>query len=118
MNIQITARHERTISEETRKWIEDEIRDLEKFYDKISSAQVVCDKEEHKKGSEDIVKINLNIDGGVVVGTATDENLGKAFDEAKRKLVEQLKKKNELKKNYVGKGLNEMQEATDDEDNI
>jgi ribosomal subunit interface protein len=110
MNIQITARHDRKVSDETRSFIEGEIEDLTKFYDKITSAQVVWEQQDNKSGVQDTVKLVLNIDGGQVVGTATSENMGKAFDDAKRKVVEQLKKQNELKKNHTSKPLGEVME--------
>jgi len=109
MDIQITARHDRKVSDETRKFIEGEIEELAKFYDKITSAQVILDKQDHKDGLNDTVKLVLNIDGGQVVGTAAAENMGKAFDASKQKVTEQLKKKNELKKNHASKPLNEME---------
>jgi len=110
VNIQITARHDRKISEDTRKYIETEMEELTKFYDKITSAQVILDKQDHKNGSDDIVKLVLNIDGGQVIGTSVAENMGKAYDEARQKVVEQLKKQNEIKKTHVSKPLSEISE--------
>ncbi|MCL2844364.1 MAG: ribosome-associated translation inhibitor RaiA [Chitinivibrionia bacterium] len=112
MNIQITARHDRKVSDETRDFIEGEIEALTKFYDKITSAQVVWEQENLKSGTQDTVKLLLNIDGGQVVGTASSENMGKAFDGAIQKVVEQLKKQNELKKksHHSSKPLSEVME--------
>jgi putative sigma-54 modulation protein len=100
MNIQITARHDRHVSDETKDFIEAEIESLAKFYDKITSAQVVVDQEEHKNGKEDLVEINLGVDGQQLSAKAIDENLGKAFDAAVEKITRQLKKKNDKVKSH------------------
>jgi ribosomal subunit interface protein len=103
VKIQITARHDRSVSEETRNFIEGDINDLAKFYDNIFSAQIVLDKQKHGNGSVDIVEIVMDIDNKKqIVGKATEENLGKAFDAAKEKIVSQLKKPNEIKKTHAG----------------
>jgi ribosomal subunit interface protein len=108
VKVQITARHERKVSDDTRKFIEAEIEELVMFYDKITSAQVVLDKQDHKDNSDDIVKIVLNINGGQVVGASVEENMRKAFDDAKRKVVEQLKKQNDIKKSHISKPIGEI----------
>jgi ribosomal subunit interface protein len=103
VKIQITARHDRNISEETKGFIEAEILDLTKFYDNIFSAQIVLDKQKHGNGSVDIVDIILEVDQKKqIVGKATEENMGKAFDSAKEKIISQLKKQNEMKKSHAG----------------
>lgn len=104
MKIQITARHDRSVSEETKNFIESDIQDLATFYDNIFSVQVVLDKQKHSNGSVDIVEIIVDIDNKKqVVGKATEENMGKAFDAAKEKVITQLKKTNEIKKSHAGK---------------
>ena len=100
MNIQITTRHARKISDETKSFIEGEIDNLEKFSDKITSVHVVLDKEPHKKGEEDIVEIDLSIQGVAMSAKAQDENLGKAFDAVIEKIKRQIKKKNEKLKSH------------------
>ena len=110
MNVQVTARHNRKISDETVKFIEAEIEDLEKFYEKITSAQVVLDKQEHKSGSEDIVEIIVNIDKNQLVGKSNAENMRKAFDDAKEKVVKQLKKHDEIRKKHNGEPLRDAVE--------
>ena len=100
MNIQITTRHESHISEETRTFIEAEIENLIKFHDKITSAHVICDREDHKTGTEDTVEIVLSINGGKISAKATDENLGKALDEAVDKATVQLKKRHDKVKSH------------------
>jgi ribosomal subunit interface protein len=105
VNVQVTARHNRKISDETVNFIEEEIENLEKFYGKITSAQVIIDKQEHKSGSEDIVDIVVNIDKSQLVGKSKAENMRKAFDDAKEKIIKQLKKQDEIRKNHNGEPL-------------
>ncbi len=100
MNIQITTRHDRKVSDDMKSFIEAGIEDLIKFYDKITSAHIILDKEEHKVGDEDIVELVLNIQGGQLSAKATDENLGKAFDSVIEKITSQLKKKNDKVKSH------------------
>ena len=95
MNIQITARHDRHVSDETKDFITAEVENLTKFYDKINSTQVILDQEDHKNGTEDIVELVLNVDGKQISAKATDENLGKAFDAVIEKATRQLKKQND-----------------------
>jgi len=109
MKIQITARHDRSVSDETKKFIEGDIEDLAKFYGSIFSAQIVLDKQKHGNGDVDIVEIIMDLDNKKqVVGKATEENLGKAFDAAKEKVVIQLKKQNEIKKSHAGPSVGEI----------
>ena len=108
MKVQITARHERKISDETRGFIEDEIENLVKFYDKITSAQVILDKQTRKDGNEDSVDILVNIDKQQIVGKSSAENMIKAFDGAKEKVVRQLKKQDEIRKNHNCEPLGEV----------
>ncbi len=100
MDIQITTRHDRHVSDETKEFVEAEVQGLTKFHDKISSAHVILDKEEHKNGSEDIVEILVNVHGANLSAKATDENMGKAFDAVLEKIIRQLKKKNEKVKSH------------------
>jgi ribosomal subunit interface protein len=108
VKVQITARHDRKVSDDTRSFIEAEIQDLTKFYDKITSAQIVLDKQEHKNGSQDIVEIIVNIDKSQLVGKSKEENLMKAFDDAKEKIVKQLKKQDDIKKSHAAKPMSEV----------
>lgn len=109
MKVQITARHDRKVSDETKQFMEAEIEELAKFYDSIISVQIVLDKEEHKGGSVDVVDIVADIDGKKkLVAKASEENLGKAFDSAKEKIISQLKKTNEIKKSHAGMPTSEF----------
>jgi len=100
MNIQITTRHESHISDDTKAFIESEVSGLVKFYDKITSAHVVCDRETHKSGQEDTVELEVSVDGAILSAKATEENLGKAIDAVIEKMTRQLKKKNEKVKEH------------------
>ena len=109
MKIQITARHERKISDETKDFIEAEFGGLVKFYDKITSVQVILERQEHGGGGEDIVQVVVNVDNkNQLVAKSKAENLGKALDDAKDKIVRQLKKHCEIKKDHVGSPLGEL----------
>ena len=100
MNIQITTRHDRKVSDETKSFIEAEIEALEKYDANISSAHVVLDKEVHKKGEEDIVEVDLTSHGIPVSAKAQGENLLKAFDAVMVKVTAQIKKKSEKLKSH------------------
>ena len=100
MNIQITTRHDRKVSDETKSFIEAEIEALEKFDANITSAHVVLDKEAHKTGEEDIVEVDLKSHGIPVSAKATGENLLKAFDSVMEKITVQIKKKSEKLKSH------------------
>ncbi len=100
MKIQITTRHESHISDDTKAFIEEEVLGLVKFYDKITSAHVVCDRETHKSGQEDTVELEMSVDGAILSAKATEENLGKAIDSVIEKMTRQLKKKNEKVKEH------------------
>ena len=100
MDIQITVRHERKVSDEMKDFIEAGVEDLVKFHDKITSAHIILDREDHKEGEEDIVELILNIQGGQVSAKAVDENLGKAYDAVIDKMTVQLKKRNDKVKSH------------------
>ncbi|MGM0443684.1 MAG: ribosome hibernation-promoting factor, HPF/YfiA family [Fibrobacterota bacterium] len=100
MNVQITKRHERHLSEGTQDFIIADVESLSKFHDGITSAHVILDKVEHKSGPEDIVEIIVSTDGANLAAKSSnqEENMVKAFDETLEKITRQLKKKNEIKK--------------------
>ena len=100
MNIQITTRHDRKVSDDTKSFIEAGIEALDKYDDSITSVHVVLDKEDHKTGEEDIVEIDFNTHGAPVSAKAQDANLFKAFDAAMVKVTAQLKKKSEKLKSH------------------
>jgi len=100
MNIQITTRHSSHISDETRAFIESGVESLEKFYDKVTSAHVICDREVHGGVQEDSVEITMSVDGKTLSAKAAEENLGKAIDSAFEKMTRQLKKQNDKVKSH------------------
>ena len=108
MKVQVTARHERKISDDTKVFIDGEIENLTKFYDKITSVQVILDKQARKDGNEDSVDIIVNIDKSQLVGKSSAENMIKAFDDAKEKIIKQLKKYDEIRKSHNCEPLGEV----------
>ncbi|ERP31573.1 ribosome hibernation-promoting factor, HPF/YfiA family [Chitinivibrio alkaliphilus] len=102
MNVQITKRHDRHLSQETKDFIVADVEALQRFHDGISSAHVILDKVEHKSGPEDIVEIIINAAGANITAKTSnqEENMVKAFDETLSKVARQLKKKNEKEKSH------------------
>lgn len=90
MNIQITSRRSK-VSQETHEHLRKELRNLEKFYDKITSCHVILSTEHVYK----VVELIINIHGNTINAKAKAENLGKAIDDAIQKIKRQLKKSNQ-----------------------
>ncbi|MBN2781543.1 MAG: ribosome-associated translation inhibitor RaiA [Candidatus Marinimicrobia bacterium] len=88
MKILITARHF-TISEETRKYVENEIQRMLKVFDRIVSAQVVL---ERIKDYEYMTEIVVNAPLKTLTIHEKDEELTKSVDIAVEKMVRQLQK--------------------------
>jgi putative sigma-54 modulation protein len=95
MNIQITVRHSKA-SQELKDALTDELEKLEKFADKITSVHAVIDTEHVDK----IVEIVVNLSRHTVSATAKAGNLGKAVDIALDKIIAQLKKINQRRKEH------------------
>jgi len=95
MEIQITSRHSKA-SQSFQDTINEELRKLEKYFDKITSCHVILDSEHVEK----VAEITLSMHGHHVVATAKAENIGKAFDDALAKVERQLKKLNDKIKNH------------------
>ena len=95
MNIQITSRHSK-VSQETKDYLNTELKNLEKFYDKMSSSHVILDTEHINK----IVEIIINVQGSTVNAKAKSDNLGKSVYMALQKITRQLKKFNQKMKNH------------------
>ena len=87
MNIQITSRRSK-VSKDTKSFIKQELENLDKYYDKITSSHVILDSENINK----TVEIIVNIQGSTVNAKAKSENLGKSIDDAFQKIIRQLKK--------------------------
>ncbi|MGM0461705.1 MAG: HPF/RaiA family ribosome-associated protein [Fibrobacterota bacterium] len=102
MNVQLTKRHNRHLSDETKDFIIADVEGLEKFHDGIQSAHVIIDKIDRKTGPEDIVEIIISAAGSNIAAKSSnmEENMVKAFDEALQKVTRQLKKKNEIEKSH------------------
>ncbi len=103
MNIQITSRHSKA-SNQVQEYLKNELKDLEKYCDKITSCHVILDSEHILK----TVEIIIYIQGNTVKANAKTENLGKSVDEAMQKIVRQLKKFNKKKKNHKGGKVNKI----------
>jgi putative sigma-54 modulation protein len=95
MNVQITSRHEK-VSQETQDYLRDELTNLSKFYDKITSCHAILDTEHKEKK----IEITLNVLGHSVIAKASADNLGKAVEEALERVKRQLKKQNEKLKQH------------------
>ncbi len=95
MNIQITCRHSK-VSQDTQQYLKEELVNLEKYYDRITSCHVILDSEHIDK----IVEIVMNVQGSSVNAKGKSENLGKSVDIALNKIARQLKKFNQKLKNH------------------
>ena len=95
MNIQITSRRSK-VSQETQDYLKSELKNLERFYDRMTSSRVILDTEHINK----IVEIIINVQGSTVNAKAKSDNLGKSVDMALQKITRQLKKFNQKIKNY------------------
>ena len=95
MNIQITSRRSK-VSRETQDYLKSELKNLEKFYDRMTSSHVILDTEHINK----IVEIVISVQGSTVNAKAKSDNLGKSVDMALQKITRQLKKINQKMKNH------------------
>ncbi|MDZ7796255.1 MAG: ribosome-associated translation inhibitor RaiA [Candidatus Marinimicrobia bacterium] len=88
MKVLITARHF-TISEETRKYADNEVQRLEKIFDRLVSVHVILEKiKDYIYQTELVVKVPLK----VLTIHERDEELTKSIDLAVDKMIRQLKK--------------------------
>ena len=96
MDIQFSARHFNA-SAGLQDRIQEEMDKLAKFYPNITNASVILDHEvEHQRHCE----ITVNITGSVVVGSADEDNMGKAVDVALERVKVQLKKANDKQNDH------------------
>jgi ribosomal subunit interface protein len=95
MNIQITVRHSKA-SQSLRDALTEELQNLEKYAENITSCHVVIDTEHVDKTVEIVVTLSRH----TVSATAKSDILGKAIDLALGKVVTQLKKVNQKRKNH------------------
>lgn len=87
MNIQITSRRSK-VSKDTQSYLKQELENLDKYYDRITSSHVILDNEHINK----TVEIIVNVQGSTVNAKAKSDNLGKSVDDALSKVIRQLKK--------------------------
>ncbi len=95
MNIQVTCRHSK-VSHETKLYINNELSNLVKYYDRITSCHAILDSEHLDK----IAELVVNVQGTTVNAKAKSDNLGKAMDIALSKVTRQLKKFNQKQKSH------------------
>ena len=90
MDIIITARHFKA-PDKLKKFIENEITKLDRFYDRIIDCEVVLD---YIKASNSIqsVEIRLKASRSNLTATAKSDDMYKSVDMAVKKLERQLKK--------------------------
>lgn len=88
MNIQLNARH-MDVTPAIRQYTEDKAGKLERFYDRISSVEVILDIEAGQPLVEVIVTVPTN---QTLVGTHRGEDLYGCIDNALHKVEQQLRK--------------------------
>ena len=103
MNIQITSRRSK-VSQETQDYLNGELKNLEKFYDKMTSSHVILDAEHINK----IVEIIISVQGSTVNAKAKSDSLGKSVDMALQKITRQLKRFNQKMKNHKNINLKDI----------
>lgn len=104
MDIQFSARHFNA-SAGLQDRIQEEMDKLAKFYPNITGASVILDHEvEHQRHCE----ISVNITGSVIVGSADEENMGKAVDVALERVKIQLKKANDKQNDHRSQPLSDL----------
>ncbi|MFQ6103134.1 MAG: ribosome hibernation-promoting factor, HPF/YfiA family [Candidatus Glassbacteria bacterium] len=97
MEITISTRH-CDISDQTKSYIDREMNGLERFYNRIMGADVTLITEKHRQ----IAEIKLKINQGTLYGKAESSDMRTSFDQAVEKLVVQLKKHKESRRQRKG----------------
>ena len=104
MDIQFSARHFNA-SAGLQDRIQEEMDKLAKFYPNITNASVILDHEvEHQRHCE----ISVNITGSVVVGSADEDNMGKAVDVALERVKVQLKQANDKQNDHRAQPISNL----------
>jgi len=99
MNVTITARH-CELSNEEKSFIEDRVKGLLRFYNKIMEAHVTVVEEKHRQRAEIKIKINQN----VFFSEAESADLHQSIEQVIQKLQRQIKKhKGRFRRKAVGK---------------
>lgn len=104
MDIQFSARHFNA-SAGLQDRIQEEMDKLARFYPNITSASVVLDHEVENRRHCDI---SVNIVGAQIVGSADEENMGKAVDVALERVKVQLKKANEKQNDHRAQPVSDV----------
>jgi len=97
MNVQITVRHAK-VSQSLKDSLTEELMNLEKFAEHITSCHAVIDTEHVEK----TVEIVANLSHHTVSATGKADNLRTAIDMAIAKITAQLKKVNQKRKRHKG----------------
>ncbi len=90
MNIKITARHFKA-PDRLKKYIENEVERLNKFFDNIIECDIVLDYIKASKSMQS-VEMHLSVSGQVLSVKETSDDMFKSIDVAVKKLERQLKK--------------------------
>lgn len=99
MKVSITARHFE-LNSELRAFVQEELDKLERYFDRIVSANVVLEVERYRQRSE----ITIKISGTTLTGTGESNDMYVSIEESVDKLKGQLKKhKGKLKDHHQKK---------------
>ena len=95
MVVEFVARHFHA-PDVLRKYAEEEIKNFEKYHDRITQCQLILHHEHH----EHIAEINLSIPGNKIFAKAVSNNMTKSIDKAVSKATQQLQKYLDLQHNH------------------
>jgi putative sigma-54 modulation protein len=104
MNIQFTARHFHA-SPELQTRMDEELRKLSRFHDRITEASIILDSEKKNVRSAEII---VKIVEKTISAHAEEENMGKAIDVAFSRIERQLKKENEKIKEHKAQPIHTL----------
>ena len=101
MRVTFTARHYKS-SPRLKKYAEEEVKRLERFYDGIISCEIVLD---YQKDIQ-IAELNVSVHGQMLTVIEKSEDIYKSIDLAVDKMERQLKRYKEKKfRSYVAKEI-------------
>lgn len=96
MEVRFTARHFKA-STELQNYVREQIENLAKFYERITSCRIILDAEKKEIRT---VEITVNIRKRLLSAKASADNMHKAIDGALDRIERQLKKHNEKIKDH------------------
>lgn len=96
--------HHYTVSDRTKAYVESEITKLEKFYAPLISVDTTI-TEEGRRHKVDLV---VNIHARTLKSSGEDEKIYPAIDQAFNRMVSQLKKVHDKKKDHRGESRDEI----------